>query len=62
MRRGALEHQMFEEVREPGFTGVSSAEPTLYQIICVTTGVRLIGDHHDLHAVGKREAAVTFRR
>ena len=40
MLAGALEHQMFEEVREPDLPGVSSAEPTLYQIICVTTGVR----------------------
>lgn len=40
MLRGALEHQVLEEVREPGFAGVSSAEPTLYQIISVTTGVR----------------------
>ena len=37
---GALEHQVFEKVREPDLPGVSSAAPTLYQIICVTTGAR----------------------
>jgi hypothetical protein len=43
----------------PDWPTGSSAAPTRYQSMCVTTGARLIRHHDDLHAVVEREAART---
>ena len=42
--RRALEHQMLEEMRDPGLSTGSSAEPFRYQTICVTTGGEMVGN------------------
>ena len=55
MRRGALEHQMFEEMREPGFARRLVGRADLVPDHLRDHRGAAIGDHHDLHAVGKRE-------
>ena len=46
----------------PEEPGGSSAAPTLYQTIWVTTGRAMIGDHHDLESVGELELGDTRSR
>ena len=56
MLRGALEHQMFEEMREPGFAGRLVGGADLVPDHLRDDRRAVIRDHHDLQPVGKREA------
>jgi len=51
----ALEHQMFEgKVREPDYRRLVGGADLVPDHLAHYRGA-VIGDHHDLHAVGKRE-------
>jgi hypothetical protein len=62
MLAGALEHQMLEEMREPGFAWRLVGRADLVPDHLGDDGCAVIGDHHHLQAVLKRERGGTFRR
>ena len=62
MLAGALEHQMFEEMREPGFAWRLVGRADLVPDHLRDDGRAVIGDHHHLQAVVERESGGTFRR
>ena len=61
MLAGALEHQMFEEMREPGFARRLVGRADLVPDHLRDDRGAVIGDHHHLQAVAEREAGGTFR-
>ena len=62
MFRGALEHQMLEEMREAGFARRLVGRADLVPDHLRDDRRAVIRDHHDLQAVGKREASRAARR
>ena len=62
MLAGALEHQMLEEMREPGFAWRLVGRADLVPDHLGDDGRAVIGDHHHLQAVLERERGGTFRR
>ena len=53
MFAGALEHQVFEEVREPRFAGRLVGGADLVPDHLRDDGGSMIRDHHDVQAVGR---------